>query len=159
MIKYNYNCDKTLCDLWEILYFLHSLKEHKDLRMNENELSEIIIECAIKVHKTLGPGLLESVYEKVLAYELKKKDLKVECQVSMPITYENITFNEGFRVDMIVNNSVIVELKSINEFDPVHFKQILTYLKLADKKLGLLINFNKELLKDGIKRVINGFIS
>ena len=127
--------------------------------MNENELSEIIIECTIKVHKALGPGLLESVYEKILAYELTKKNLKVTCQVSIPITYENIIFNEGFRADIIVNDSVIVELKSINEFDAVHFKQLLTYFKLTDKKLGLLINFNKELLKDGIKRVINGIIS
>jgi GxxExxY protein len=126
--------------------------------MNENELSEIIIKCAIKVHKAIGPGLLESVYEKILSYELKKKDLKVDCQVSIPITYENMIFNEGFRADIIVNDSVIVELKSIIDFDPVHFKQLLTYLKLADKKLGLLINFNKELLKDGIKRVINGII-
>jgi GxxExxY protein len=126
--------------------------------MNENELSEIIIECSIKIHKTLGPGLLESVYEKILAYELQKKGLKIECQVSIPIRYENIIFNEGFRVDIIVNDSVIVELKSIVDFDPVHYKQLLTYLKLTDKKLGLLINFNKELLKDGIKRVINGFI-
>ena len=125
--------------------------------MNENELSEIIIKCAIKVHKAIGPGLLESVYEKILSYELKKKDLKVDCQVSI-ITYENMIFNEGFRADIIVNDSVIVELKSIIDFDPVHFKQLLTYLKLADKKLGLLINFNKELLKDGIKRVINGII-
>ena len=126
--------------------------------MNENELSEIIIECAINVHRTIGPGLLESVYEKILAYELKKRSLKVECQVSVPITYENMIFNEGFRADIIVNNSVIVEIKSINEFDPVHFKQLLTYLRLSDKKLGLIINFNKELLKDRIKRVINGTI-
>jgi GxxExxY protein len=127
--------------------------------MNENELSEIIIESCIKVHKFLGPGLLESVYEKTLAYELQKKGLKIECQVSIPIRYENIIFNEGFRADIIVNDSVIIEIKSITEFDPVHFKQLLTYIKLTDKKLGLLINFNKELLKDGIKRVINGFIS
>src|SRR4030042_3007316 len=119
--------------------------------MNENELSEIIIECAIKVHKAIGPGLLESVYEKILAYELKKKGLKVESQVSIPITYENIIFNEGFRADIIINDSVIIEIKSIIDFDPVHFKKLLTYLKLTNKKLGLLINFNKELLKDGIK--------
>jgi len=126
--------------------------------MNENDLSEIIIECSIKIHKALGPGLLESVYEKVLAYELQKKGLKAECQVSIPIRYDNFVFSEGFRADIIVNDSVIVELKSIVDFDNVHFKQLLTYLKLSDKKLGLLINFNKELLKDGIKRVINGTI-
>src|SRR4030042_4761810 len=114
--------------------------------MNENELSEIIIECAIKVHKSIGPGLFESVYEKILAYELKKKGFKVESQVYIPIAYENIEFNEGFRADIIVNDSVIIEVKSISEFDPVHYKQLLTYLKLTNKKPGLLINFNKELL-------------
>ena len=131
-------------------------KAQRGEKMNENELSEIIIECSIKIHKILGPGLLESIYEKILAYELKKKGLKIEQQVLIPITYENIIFNEGFRPDIIVNDSVILELKSIVDFDPVHYKQLLTYLKLTDKKLGLLINFNKELLKDGVKRVING---
>ncbi len=126
--------------------------------MNENEISEIIIECCIKIHRILGPGLLESVYEKVLAYELQKKGFKIEQQVSVPIRYENIVFEEGYRADLIVNDLVIIEIKSIKEFDPVHYKQLLTYLKLTDKKLGLLINFNKELLKDGIKRIINGVI-
>ena len=126
--------------------------------MNENEISKIIIDCAIKIHKKLGPGLLESVYEKILSYELKKKNLKVEQQVSIPIEYENITFKEGFRADIIINNKVIIEVKSVKALDPVHHKQVLTYLKLADKKLGLLLNFNDELMKNGIKRIINGSI-
>lgn len=127
--------------------------------MKENELTDIIIECSIKIHKILGPGLLESVYEKILAYELEKKGLNVECQVPIQIKYENKIFNEGFRADIIVNDKIILEIKSIANFDPVHYKQLLTYLKLTNKKLGLLLNFNKELLKDGIKRVINGIIS
>lgn len=127
--------------------------------MTENELSEIVIECSIKVHRKLGPGLLESVYEKVLAYELEKKGLLVKCQVPIPIQYDNIHFDEGFRADIVVNDAIIIELKSIRDFEPVHAKQLLTYLRLADKKLGLLINFNKELLKDGIKRVINGSLT
>ncbi len=126
--------------------------------MDENVISEIIIECAIKVHKTLGPGLFESVYEKALDYELRKKGLKVDKQVPIAINYENIVFEEAFKADLIVNDKVIVELKSIKNFEHVHFKQILTYLRLAKKKLGLLINFNKELLKDGLKRVVNGNI-
>ncbi len=126
--------------------------------MNENEISEIIIKCAIKVHKKLGPGLLESVYEKVLAYELRKNGLEVKEQLSIPIKYENMIFNDGFRADLIVNDKVIVELKSIKDFENIHFKILLTYLRLTSLKLGLLINFNKELLKNGIKRVINGII-
>ena len=107
--------------------------------MNENEISEIIIECSIRIHKQLGPGLLESVYEKVLAYELIKKGLNVKQQIPIPIKYENIVFDEGFRADLIVNDKVIVELKSIKNFEEVHSKQLLTYLRLADKKLGLLL--------------------
>jgi len=126
--------------------------------MNENEITEIIIECAIKVHRKLGPGLLESVYEKALAYELRKKGLEVQEQLPIPIEYDNIEFNEGFRADLVVNSKVIVELKSIKDFENIHFKVLLTYLRLASLKVGLLINFNKELLKDGIKRVINGII-
>ena len=126
--------------------------------MNENEIAEIIIECAIKVHKILGPGLLESVYEKALAHELRKKGLHVDEQLSISFSYEDIVFDEGFRADLIVNDKVIVELKSIKDFESIHFKILLTYIRLANKKLGLLINFNKELVKDGLKRVINGII-
>jgi GxxExxY protein len=127
--------------------------------MNENGIAEVIIDSAITIHKKLGPGLLESVYEKVLSYELQKKGLISENQVSIPVKYDNITFSDAFRADIIVNRKVIIEIKSIENFEPVHFKQLLTYLKLSDMKLGILINFNKELLKDGIKRVINGTIT
>lgn len=126
--------------------------------MNENEISKMIIKCAIKIHKKLGPGLLESVYEKVLAYELRKIGLKVKKQEPIPITYDNVLFDEGFRADLIVNNKVIIELKAIKNYEPIHFKILLTYLRLANLKLGLLLNFNNELLTNGIKRVINGII-
>jgi len=126
--------------------------------MIENEISEMIIKCAIKVHKILGPGLLESVYEKALAYELKKVGLNVKEQESISFTYDDLIFDGGFRVDLIGSNKVIIELKSIKNFEPIHFKILLTYLRLTNLKLGLLINFNKELLKNGIKRVINGTI-
>jgi len=126
--------------------------------MNENEISSIIIECAIKVHTLLGPGLLESVYERTLSYELVNKGLFVECQKPIPVIYDNIEIGEAFRADIIVNDKVIIEIKSVDELNPVHYKQLQTYLKLSDKKLGLLINFNKKLLKEGIKRIINGEI-
>jgi len=126
--------------------------------MDENELSEIIIGNAIKVHSTLGPGLLESVYEKALAYELKQSGLSAEVQKPVSFKYQTIEFDEGFRADIVVNDKVIIEIKSVKKLEQVHFKQLLTYIKLADKKLGLLINFNEPLLKDGIKRVINGKI-
>lgn len=126
--------------------------------MNENEISKMIIKCAIKIHKKLGPGLLESVYEKILAYELRKIGLKVKKQEPIPITYDNLIFDEGFRADLIVNNKVIIELKAIKNFESIHFKILLTYLRLTNLKLGLLINFNNELLTNGIKRVINGII-
>ncbi len=124
--------------------------------MTENQISKIIIDCSIKVHKFLGPELLESVYERALAYELKKSGLFIECQKPIPVTYDNQQLGEAFRADIVVNDMVIIEIKSIDEFNPVHYKQLQTYLKLADKKLGLLINFNKKMLKDGIKRIING---
>ncbi len=126
--------------------------------INENQIAEIIIDCSIKAHKELGPGLFESVYEKVLAYELMQRGLEVECQVPIQIKYLDMVFEEGFRADLIVNDKVIIELKSIKHLEPVHSKQLLTYLKLSNIKLGLLMNFNEELLKDGIKRIINGFI-
>ncbi|MGB4292930.1 MAG: GxxExxY protein [Bacteroidales bacterium] len=126
--------------------------------MNENEISKIIIECAIKVHTNLGPGLLESVYERTLSYELVNKGLFVECQKPIPVIYDNIEIGEAFRADIVVNDKVIIEIKSVDELNPVHYKQLQTYLKLSDKKLGLLINFNKKLLKEGIKRIINGEI-
>ena len=123
-----------------------------------NKITEIIIECAIKVHEKLGPGLFESVYEKTIVYELRKKGLKVDEQAAISIKYEDIIFKEGFRGDLIVNDEVIVELKSIKEFEKIHYKTLLTYLRMANKKVGLLINFNKELIKHGLKRIINGNI-
>ena len=123
--------------------------------MNEDELSKIIIGCAIKVHKVLGPGLLESSYEECLHYELIKAGLKVERQKVLPLTYEEITLEVGYRIDLLVENKVIIELKAVSIILDVHFAQILTYLKLSDVKLGLLINFNVSILRDGIKRVVN----
>jgi len=130
-------------------------QSHRGYYMNENDISRIIIECSIEIHKELGPGLLESVYEKILAYELFKKGLQVEQQKVIAIKYKNISFEQGFRADLIINDKVIVEIKSVKDFESNHFKQLLTYLRLANKRLGLLLNFNKELMKQGIKRIIN----
>ncbi len=124
--------------------------------MTENEIAKVIVDAAFQIHKRLGPGLLESVYEIVLAYELKKRGLKVKQQVPVAIVYDDIKFDEGFRADLIVEEKVIVELKSVEKVVPVHKKQLLTYLRLADKRLGLLINFGSELIRDGISRVVNG---
>lgn len=123
--------------------------------MHENEISGIIIDCAIKVHKTLGPGFLESVYQAALAYELKSHELFVSTEKAIPVIYDEVKLEVGFRADLIVENKVIVEIKPIEALAPIHGKVLLTYLRLADKKLGLLINFNVELLKNGIKRVVN----
>ena len=124
--------------------------------MTENEIAKIIVDVAYHVHKRLGPGLLESVYETVLAFELEKRGLKIERQVPVAIVYEGMKFDEGLRADLIVENKVIVELKSVETVAPVHKKQLLTYLRLTDKRLGLLINFGSELIRDGISRVVNG---
>ena len=123
--------------------------------MTENEIATKVIECAIKVHRTLGPGLLESVYEKCLAYELRKAGLYVEKQVEMPIVYEEVKIDEGYRMDLLVNKKVVIELKCVEHFRDVHEAQLLTYQKLGDFKLGLLLNFYTKLLKDGIKRMVN----
>ncbi len=123
--------------------------------MNENEIAKEIVNAAMTVHKKLGPGLLESVYEKILAYELMKNGLEVKVQVPVPIRYDDMVFDEAFRADLIVEQKVIIELKSVETVKPVHKKQLLTYLRLADKRLGLLINFGSALLKDGISRVVN----
>ncbi len=124
--------------------------------MDENEIAKNILDAAFRLHRELGPGLLESVYEAVLARELSRKGFTVTRQQSVPIRFEELQFDEGFRADLVVNNLVIVELKSVEQLHPVHAKQLLTYLKLMELKLGLLINFNEALLKDGIKRVVNG---
>jgi GxxExxY protein len=123
--------------------------------MNENEISKILVDCCFRVHTELGPGLLESVYEEVLSYEIIKRGLNLERQKGIPVVYDNIKMELGFRADIIVENKVIIELKSIEAVAPVHLKQILTYLKLTNLKLGLLVNFNEALIKDGIKRIVN----
>ena len=123
--------------------------------MHENEISGIIVDCALKVHKTLGPGLLESVYQAALTYELRKRGLDVVNEKPIPVIYEDIKLEVGFRADLIVENKVIVEVKSIESIAPVLSKILLTYLRLSEKKLGLLINFNVVLIKDGIRRVVD----
>jgi GxxExxY protein len=126
--------------------------------VTENEIAKQILDAAFAVHTKLGPGLLESVYEVVLAYELHKKGLTAERQKPMPILYDNIQFDEAFRSDLVVNGKVIVELKSVEALLPVHAKQLLTQLRLSGLKLGLLINFGEAHLKNGIRRVINGYL-
>ncbi len=123
--------------------------------MNENDISYRVIGAAMELHKTLGPGLLESVYEAALAYDLRELNLDVKTQVPMPLVYKEVKQDVGYRIDLLVENKVIIEIKSIENLAPVHFAQTLTYLKLADKKLALLINFNTKLLKDGIHRIVN----
>ena len=124
--------------------------------MTENEIAKIIVDAAYQIHVRLGPGLLESVYETVLAYELKKRGLNVVRQVPVPVIYDDLEFEEGFRADLIVEDCVIIELKSVESIQPVHKKQLLTYLRLTDRRLGLLINFGDTLIKDGISRIANG---
>ena len=124
--------------------------------MSENDISKIVFESALKVHQTLGPGLLESAYEECLFYELKKYDIKVEKQKQLPLIYEEVKLDVGYRIDIIVEDKFIVEVKSVEALNDVHLAQLLTYLKLSNCKLGLLINFNVNLLKNGVKRVING---
>ena len=123
--------------------------------MHENEIAKEIVNAAYKIHTTLGPGLLESVYEATLAYELSQRSFDVVRQQPIPVVYESVHMDMGFRADLIVGGLVIVELKSVEMVAPVHRKQLLTYLRIADKRLGLLINFGTELIKDGITRVVN----
>ena len=123
--------------------------------MHENEISGIIVDTCLHIHKKLGPGLLESVYEEILAYELTQQNLMVERQKPIPVIWDDIKMELGFRADLIVEEKVVIELKSVQEIHPVHPKQLLTYLKLTDCKLGLLINFNETLIKNGITRIVN----
>lgn len=123
--------------------------------MTKNEISKIVFESALKVHKVLGPGLLESAYEECLFYELKKSNLKVEKQKALPLIYEEVKLDVGYRIDMIIEDKFIVEVKSVEALTDVHLAQLLTYLRLLDCRLGLLINFNVKLLKEGVRRVIN----
>ena len=126
--------------------------------MTENEISKIVFECALKVHKALGPGLLESAYEECMFYELKKSSLKVEKQKALPLVYEEVKLDVGYRIDTIVEDKFIVEIKSVDALNDIHLAQLLTYLRLSDCKLGLLINFNVKLLKEGVRRVVNGIL-
>ena len=123
--------------------------------MNENEISKIIVNTAYHIHTQLGPGLLESVYEEILYFELSKQGLKVERQKAIPVIWNELKMEIGFRADLIVENKVIIEIKSVENIAPVHPKQLLTYLRLTGLKLGLLINFNEPLIKTGITRIVN----
>lgn len=123
--------------------------------MTENAIAKIVVDSCYQIHTRLGPGLLESVYEAVLEYELKKRGMSVERQVGIPVVYDAVRLEEGFRADLIVDRKVILELKSLEETAPIHRKQLLTYLKLSDNRLGLLINFGSPLIKDGITRLVN----
>lgn len=127
--------------------------------MHENEISQLIFDFGLKIHRQLGPGLLESAYEECLFYELSNSGLMVEKQKPMPLIYEDVKLNVGYRLDLIVENKVVVEVKSCEALNDVHLAQVLTYLKLSGCKLGLLINFNVNLFKNGYKRIINGNVA
>ena len=126
--------------------------------MTTNELSKIVFDAGLKIHRKIGPGLMESAYEKCLLYELENKGLKVERQLSLPIEYESIVIPDAYRVDLLVEGKLVIELKSVRELNELHFAQLLTYLRLLDCTLGLLINFNVPLFKDGVRRVVNNYI-
>lgn len=123
--------------------------------MTENDISYKVIGAAIEIHKSIGPGLLESAYEYALAYDLKELGFDVKQQVAMPFIYKEVKQDVGYRIDLLINNKVIIELKAVEQLAPVHFSQLLTYLKLSDLRLGLLINFNSKTLKNNIHRVVN----
>jgi len=132
-------------------------REGRKGSQRENELSRIVLDAAFQVHSALGPGLLESAYEKRLAYELGKQGISTSSQVELPIIYDSKRIDAGYRIDMLVENLVIIELKAVERLLPIHEAQLLSYLRLARKRLGLLINFNTCRLKDGIKRMVNDF--
>lgn len=123
--------------------------------MHENEIAKHIVDVAFHIHKRYGPGLFESVYEEIMNYEITKRELLVKRQVPIPLVHETIKMEAGFRADLLVEDKVIIEIKSVEQLAPVHYKQVHTYLKLTEKKLGLLINFNVVLIKDGIHRIAN----
>jgi GxxExxY protein len=125
-------------------------------KLHENPISKEVVDAAFEIHTRLGPGLLESVYEVILAAELTSRGLKIQRQVPIPVVWKDIRFLEGYRLDLIVEDKVLVEVKSVDAIESVHKKQLLTYLRLMDKRLGLLINFNEALIRDGISRVVNG---
>jgi len=144
---------------WGSLAFFASWRlgeKLKRIAMTENAIAKEIVDAAFRIHTTLGPGLLESVYDAVLAYELGRRGLRTVRQQPIPVVYENVRIDTGFRADLVVEDKVIVEIKSVELLAPLHKKQLLTYLRLADKRLGLLINFHVALIKDGITRVVNG---
>ncbi|MBK9249979.1 MAG: GxxExxY protein [Ignavibacteria bacterium] len=125
--------------------------------MNENEISKIVVDAGLTVHRTLGPGLLESAYEACLYHELCSRNLLVEKQKQLPLIYEGVKLEAGYRIDLLVENKLIIEIKSVDSLHPLHEAQILTYLKVSNCKLGLLMNFNTVLFKDGVRRYINGY--
>lgn len=125
--------------------------------MEESYLTEKIIGCSIKVHKALGPGLLDSVYQSCLYYELNKSGLLVEKEKALPVIYEEVKLDCGYRIDLLIEKKIIVEVKSVDALSDIHLAQVLTYLKLSNNRFGLLINFNVLKLKDGLKRVVNGY--
>lgn len=124
--------------------------------LDENAIARELVDAAVSIHSELGPGLLESVYEAVLCRELSARGIVVDRQAPIPIEYKGMRFDQGFRADLVLNDSVIVELKSVEEIAPVHLKQLLTYLRLKPARLGLVLNFNSDLMKNGIRRVVNG---
>lgn len=124
--------------------------------MNENDIGKLVINACLKVHSALGPGLLESIYETCLAYELEKQGSHVKRQVSLPILYDDLKLDNAFRLDMLLDDKVVIEIKAIDNLLPVHTAQLLSYLKLGKYKLGFLLNFNVVHMKDGIKRMVNG---
>lgn len=126
--------------------------------MNENEISKIVVDAGLKVHRTLGPGLLESAYEACLYHELSSRNLLVEKQKPLPLIYEGVILEAGYRIDLLVENKLIIEIKSADSLHPLHEAQLLTYLKVSNCKLGLLMNFNTVLFKDGVRRYINGYL-
>ena len=131
-------------------------KKIKTTQMTENELSKIVFEIGLKIHKNLGPGLFEHVYEECLFYELKKAGLKVEKQKLLPIKYEELTIENAYRLDMIVEDKLILEIKTVDYINSSHKAQLLTYLKMTDCRLGLIINFQSDLFKNGVTRIVNG---
>ena len=132
------------------------MNSNPDVARTENQLAKVILDAAFRVHTKVGPGLLESVYEVVLAHELRKQGLQVKSQVPIPIRYDDLVFDEGFRADLLVEDKIIVELKSVEKLISVHSKQVLTQLRLSDRRLGLLINFGEAHLRNGIERIVNG---
>jgi GxxExxY protein len=131
-------------------------QRREDAKLDENAIGKIVVDAAVQVHRELGPGLLETVYEVVLARELEHRGLRVERQVPVPVVYRGLRFEEGFRADIVVEGKVILELKSVEQLSKVHGKQVFTYLKLKGLKVGFLLNFGANLMKDGIERIVNG---